>query len=117
MKQVGGTVFVTHFTADTYRSYQYDLSGRGLEGVTPVRHGVHAVPGPSEREANQVPHIWFIFHHQDAVGQRLHLIPAPTTLRRKPTSMGHADAKGWPAPGCCARSATCAVRAPRHRGR
>jgi integrase/recombinase XerC len=34
MKQVGGTVFVTHFTAETCRSYQYDLSGRGLKSNT-----------------------------------------------------------------------------------
>ena len=34
MKQVGGTVFVRHFTAETCRSYQYDLSGRGLKSNT-----------------------------------------------------------------------------------
>jgi integrase/recombinase XerC len=34
MKQVGGTVFVTHFTAETCRSYQYDLVGRGLKSNT-----------------------------------------------------------------------------------
>jgi len=31
MKQMGGTVLVTHFTADTCRSYQYDLAARGLK--------------------------------------------------------------------------------------
>ncbi len=30
-KQVGGTVLVTHFTADTCRAYQYDLAARGLQ--------------------------------------------------------------------------------------
>ncbi len=31
MKQIGGTVLVTHFTADTCRAYQYDLAARGLQ--------------------------------------------------------------------------------------
>ncbi len=31
MKQVGGTVLVTHFTAETCRAYQYDLAARGLQ--------------------------------------------------------------------------------------
>ena len=31
MKQFGGTVLVTHFTADTCRAYQYDLAARGLQ--------------------------------------------------------------------------------------
>jgi integrase/recombinase XerC len=34
MKQVGVTVFVTHFTAETCRNYQYDLAGRGLKSNT-----------------------------------------------------------------------------------
>ena len=34
MKHVGGTVLVTHFTAETCRNYQYDLSGRGLKSNT-----------------------------------------------------------------------------------
>ena len=34
MKQMGGTVLVTHFTAETCRNYQYDLSGRGLKSNT-----------------------------------------------------------------------------------
>jgi len=34
MKQVGGTVFVTHFTAETCRNHQYELSGRGLKSNT-----------------------------------------------------------------------------------
>jgi len=34
MRQVGGTVFVTHFTAETCRNYQYDLAGRGLKSNT-----------------------------------------------------------------------------------
>ena len=34
MKQVGGTVFVTHFTAETCRNYQYALAGRGLKSNT-----------------------------------------------------------------------------------
>src|SRR6266852_5226986 len=31
MKQIGGTVLVTHFTAETCRAYQYDLAARGLQ--------------------------------------------------------------------------------------
>jgi site-specific recombinase XerD len=31
MKQIGGTVLITHFTADTCRAYQYDLAARGLQ--------------------------------------------------------------------------------------
>jgi len=31
MKQIGGTVLVTHFTADMCRKYQYDLASRGLK--------------------------------------------------------------------------------------
>ena len=31
MKQVGGTVLVTHYTAETCRAYQYDLAARGLQ--------------------------------------------------------------------------------------
>jgi integrase/recombinase XerC len=31
MKQIGGTVLVTHFTAETCRAYQYDLAGRALQ--------------------------------------------------------------------------------------
>ena len=31
MKQVGGTVLVTHFTAETCRAYQYNLAARGLQ--------------------------------------------------------------------------------------
>lgn len=31
MKQTGGTVLITHFTADTCRAYQYDLAARGLQ--------------------------------------------------------------------------------------
>ena len=34
MKQVGGTVLATHFTADNCRSYQYDLTSRGLKTAT-----------------------------------------------------------------------------------
>jgi len=34
MKQVGGTVLLTHFTEETCRSYQYDLAGRGLKSGT-----------------------------------------------------------------------------------
>jgi integrase/recombinase XerC len=34
MKQVGATVFVTHFTAETCRNYQCDLAGRGLKSNT-----------------------------------------------------------------------------------
>src|SRR5216683_720597 len=30
MKQIGGTVLVTHFTAETCRAYQYDLAARAL---------------------------------------------------------------------------------------
>ncbi len=30
-KQVGGTVLLTHFTAETCRAYQYDLAARGLQ--------------------------------------------------------------------------------------
>jgi len=31
MKQIGGTVLVTHFTAETCRAYQYDLAARALQ--------------------------------------------------------------------------------------
>ena len=31
MKQIGGTVLIPHFTADTCRAYQYDLAARGLQ--------------------------------------------------------------------------------------
>jgi site-specific recombinase XerD len=31
MKQLGGTVLVSHFTAETCRAYQYDLAARGLQ--------------------------------------------------------------------------------------
>jgi integrase/recombinase XerD len=31
MKQIGGTVLVSHFTAETCRAYQYDLAARGLQ--------------------------------------------------------------------------------------
>src|SRR5216683_1338570 len=31
MKQIGGTVLVTHFTAATCRAYQYDMASRGLQ--------------------------------------------------------------------------------------
>lgn len=31
MKQIGGTVLVAHFTAETCRAYQYDLAARGLQ--------------------------------------------------------------------------------------
>jgi len=31
MKQIGGTVLVSHFTAATCRAYQYDMAGRGLQ--------------------------------------------------------------------------------------
>jgi integrase/recombinase XerC len=31
MKQIGGTVLITQFTADTCRAYQYDLAARGLQ--------------------------------------------------------------------------------------
>ena len=31
MKHIGGTVVVTHFTAETCRAYQYDLAARGLQ--------------------------------------------------------------------------------------
>ncbi len=31
MKQLGGTVLISHFTADTCRAYQYDMAGRGLQ--------------------------------------------------------------------------------------
>jgi site-specific recombinase XerC len=34
MKQVGGTVLLTHFTEETCRSYQYDLAGRELKSGT-----------------------------------------------------------------------------------
>src|SRR5216683_8047802 len=31
MKQIGGTVLVTHFTAETCRAYQYDLAARATD--------------------------------------------------------------------------------------
>lgn len=31
MKQIGGTVLVTHFTVETCRAYQYDMASRGLQ--------------------------------------------------------------------------------------
>ena len=31
MKQIGGTVLASHFTAETCRAYQYDLAARGLQ--------------------------------------------------------------------------------------
>ena len=31
MTQIGGTVLISHFTADTCRGYQYDLAARGLQ--------------------------------------------------------------------------------------
>ena len=34
MKQVGGSVLLTHFTEETCRSYQYDLAGRELKSGT-----------------------------------------------------------------------------------
>ena len=50
MKQIGGTVLVAHFTAETCRAYQYDLAARALQTssirvrlVTPGSFGKWAV--------------------------------------------------------------------------